>query len=410
MLSLLYFIAPLVPLRPIYSAVPPKQANGRLEEAQLAFAVAVDIGRQHEEDKYNDFRKELQYFEEEKFDDARSIPRGLTHIVQDVFPKWMDRLLPILSDWTENLRKFAYMAMHTALHFAFAYSTRYVPQIIHALSVSLRDFKSEANESLQVATVLAAHVPANDIITVLLPQLSIDGPPGILLLLSTTTLNDNPNDGELGTILDGLQEAAVYEAIGCLDSLVQLLLAMIKRSTEFADVNAVNLLTMILKISEHKNVVEDFADVFGRPLAAVMSDNLQMLLMSPHVSPLFLQRLLPVVDPLAIKGCQTFVCKAMVKVFQKSVPSLSLLIQELALKHAFEDLLPDVIESILATGREAISMLKTLIETNSIDASIYNQKSEVMLRGILASMSQTDDEERLIAIQAMMKSSISGAS
>ena len=401
MLSLFYFIGPIVPLRPIYCGIPVKEAKINSEEAELAWNVAVEIGRQHEEDKFDDFRKELQYFEEERFDETRSIPRGLTHIVQDLFPKWIDRLLPMLSDWTENTRKYSYLSMRAILHCAMAYSTRHVPQILRGIGISLRDFPKEADDSLQVAAVLASNVPACDIITVLLPQLTNDGPPNMLLLLSATTLNDNPNDGELGTILDGLQEAGTYETLVAIDSLVQLILSMIKRSKEFADVNSVNLLNMIIRLCEHSDAMKLFQDAFGRPISQVIAENLQMLLMGSQVTPLFLRTLLDPAPVEAIRSCQRWVCLSTAKVFTKGVAEISKLVEDLARRGSFTQLGVDYMEKVIASGKENISMIKALIEMDALDQSLYDARCDLLMNAILEEMKQQNDDERLIAIETM---------
>jgi hypothetical protein len=401
LLTLCYFMAPLVPLRPIYSGVQPKKLKESAELAEMAFSVATDIGRQHEEDKHDDFRKELQYFEEERFDDQRSIPRGLTHIIQDVFSKWMDRRLPMLSDWTENARRFSYLAMRSILHVALAYSTRYVPQIIRGLTVSLRDFPKEADDSLQVAAVLASNVPASEIITMLLPQLTNDGPPNTVLLLATTTLNDNPNDGELGTILDGLGEAGTYETRVARDSLVQLLLSMIKRSADFADINAVNLISMILKISEHSDVLDAFQDAFGRPLGLVFADHMELVLRGAQFSVGCLKSIVKVTPPDALLNCQRDVCNFIAKQFSSAVAELSPIIMDLATNGSFQNLPADFIDFLVQNRNCPAAVFAKLIETNSLDSSLYGDKTHSLLAGILETMSRPTPEERLVAMGAI---------
>jgi hypothetical protein len=176
---------------------------------------------------------------------------------------------------------------------------------------------------------------------------------------------------------------------------------MIARSEEFADVNAVNLLVMILKICEQKDVTEDFANAFGRPLGRVMSEHLQMLLMSAQVTPKFLRTLLTVADPTVIKECQRHVCNTITKVYERDTPVLAQVIESLAQKQAFENLATDFIERILATGAEATSMLRALLKADAIDPAIYGKDSEILLGGLLQSMSQTEEAERLTALHAM---------
>jgi hypothetical protein len=400
MLGLFFFIGPLVPLRQIYCGIPTKAAPPTPEESEYAFGVAIDIGRQHEEDQYKDLRNELQYFEEESFDETRTIPRGLTHIVQDLFSRWMDRLLPMLSDWSENTRIFSYAAMKSILHCAKEYSVRYVPQILHSCSISLRDFRKEADDSLQVAAIMASSVSATEVITKLVPELGSDGPPHILLLLAATTLNNKPNDGELSAILDALQDAATYEAVNALDSLNQLLLSMIGRSKDFAEVNAVNLLTMIMRISEKKDSVHLYNDAFGRPISEVISDHLQMLLASGAVSPGYLRILLPLASLCGLQLSQDSVCTAVAKVFDRDVRVMANLVADLARRGCLVELPEEFVERIVTVGKEPISMVKTLMETQSLDQSLY-EKSDLLISGILESMEQSDDEERLIAVEAM---------
>jgi hypothetical protein len=84
MLSWLDFISPSVPLRPIFSDRPSKSPTVRVTEMEVAFNRAIDTDRQYEEDKDDDIPQELQYFEEERFHDRPHLPRGLTHVVQEL--------------------------------------------------------------------------------------------------------------------------------------------------------------------------------------------------------------------------------------------------------------------------------------------------------------------------------------
>lgn len=401
MLPLFYYLAPLIPRRSIYSDVEVQQ-DKVTDEATLAFDAAVAIGKQHEEDKEKDFQIELQYFDGEEFDkNGRTIPRGLTHIVQDLFPKWMNQLLPMLSDWTAPKRKYAYSTMRSILHAAFGYSTRYIPQITHAVSISLRDFKEEADDSLQVAAVLASNVSANDVITVLIPHLTPDGPREILMILATTTLNDNPNDGELGTILQGLQDANCFEAVESADSLVQLLLSMIKRSDEFVFVNAVSLLNMIFKISEKTNALKFFVNAFKVPLSQIVADHLEQLLSTYEATPVYLRNLLTTAPPKNVLMNQEAVIRALVKTYDRYPTEITVLISDLARIHAFENLPLEFAKEVVKPSKEGITMVKELLITNGFTTEMIKISDNFILNAILASMKSENDDERSQAIEAM---------
>ena len=401
MLPLFYYLAPLIPKRPIYSDVEVKK-DKVTDEALLSFDAVVAIGKQHEEDKENDFRTELQYFAGEDFDDTgRTIPRGLTHIVQDLFPKWMNQLLPMLSDWTAPKRKYAYATMRSILHTAYGYSTRYIPQITHAISISLRDFKEEAEDSLQVAATLASNVEAGNVIPVILPYLTPDGPREYLMLLATMTLNDQPNDGELGTILEGLQEANCFEAIEAAESLVQLLLSMIHRSDDFVQVNAVSLLNMIFRISEKTNAMKYFANAFKCPLSQIVADHLEQLLNTYEPTPVYLRNLLFTPPASTVLLCQGALTRALLKIFPRFPTDTSILISDLAKAKAVEHLPLSFIKEIIIPGKENMSMIKELLEVDGIDAELISKSEDLIFNSILASMISENDEERTISMPAM---------
>lgn len=401
MLPLFFYLAPLIPRRPIYSDVEIEQ-DKVTDEATLAFDAAVAIGKQHEEDKEKDMQIELQYFDGEEFDkNGRTIPRGLTHIVQDLFPKWMNQLLPMLSDWTAPKRKYAYATMRSVLHTAFGYSTRYIPQITHAVAISLRDFKEEAKDSLQVVAVLASNVSASDIITVLLPHLTPDGPRQVLMILATTTLNDNPNDGELGTILQGLQEANCSEAIESADSLVQLLLSMIHRSEEFVLVNAVSILNMAFKISEKTNALEYFKKAFKVPFSQMIADHLEQLLNTYEATPVYLRNLLTEAPSENVLLNQEAVSRAFLKTYQRNPTEITILISDLARKNCFQHLPLSFAKEVVKPTKEAMIMIKELLITNGFDTNLVKASEDLILDAILQSMKSEDEQERLEAIEAM---------
>lgn len=401
MLPLFYYMSPLIPRRPIYSDVEVKQ-DKVTDEATLSYDAAVAIGKQHEEDKEKDMQIELQYFDGEEFDSkGRVIPRGLTHIVQDLFPKWMNQLLPMLSDWTAPKRKYAYATMRSILHCAFGYSTRYIPQITRAITISLRDFKEEADDSLQVAAVLASNVSAGDLIPVLLPSLTPDGPRETLMVLATTTLNDQPNDGELGTILEGLQEANSFEAIESADSLVQLLLSMIKRSDEFVQVNAVSLLNIIFRISEKTNAMKYFSTAFKIPISQLVADHLEQLLKSYEPTPVYLRNLLTSAPAKNVLLCQDAVSRAFLRIFDRYPTDCTILLADLSKIGAFQNLPLSFLREVVKSTKESMIMIREMLICDAITTVLVKVSDDLILNAILISLKSENDNEREEAIETM---------
>ncbi|KAH0789501.1 SMI1/KNR4 family protein [Histomonas meleagridis] len=318
MIPLFYYVTPIVPKRPIFIDTPIKNDEST-EEATLAFDALVAIGKQHEEDKEDDMKIELQYFENEKFDETgREIPRGLVHIIQDLFPKWMNYLVPMISDWTETKRMFSYLSMRSILHISFGYSTRYVPQIIRSTSISLRDFKNEYELSLQLIAILSSNVPASDIISILVPQLTNDGPKQILMILTTTIINSKPTYDDLITILNTLKTAGTYQAIESIDYLTQLIISMIRKSENFVDNNSVSLLYIIFKICENSDAMKYFMNSFSRPISEIISNNFTELLKTIELTPSYVYILLDNTPTDAILGSIKEVEHILLKIFESN--------------------------------------------------------------------------------------------
>lgn len=403
MLILFFYLAPLIPVRPIYPEIPPKQ-DEITEEALLSWEAIVEIGKQHEEDKFNDLMEELQYFDGEDFDSERQMPRGLTHIVQDLFPKMMDRLIPRLSDWKEDIRHFGYGAMRSVLHCARNYATRYVPQITHSLSISLRDHKEETETIREIAAVLADHVSASDIINVMVTKLTPDGPKEILMLFATTTVNDKPNDGELGLILESLLENHSYEALEAVDDLARLVVAMIQASQEFVDVNIVNLLSMILRICEHTDAMKYFQNVFGKPIENMFEDHIQQILQNIQPSPKILEKLLLMTPAKSIEMQQKLVCQILEKGYMIDPIAIQVLTTELAKKKVFHSAPPGFVTTLLEHhGINSALLLTELIKQESIDDTMVDSDIDILIVFITRYLDDSNDEVRQAGILTLLE-------
>lgn len=210
-----------------------------------------------------------------------------------IFLNFRDRLLPMLGEWTEELRRYGYLGIQSLLQLAQDYSTKYVPQIITRLSNSIRDIRDDGENALQTAAILASYVEPQNILESLVPYISNEGPIQIIKLLEVFVLNGNLNDGELDAILNALLESHAYEALDSIENLVGIVLSMVKKSQSFAEtISTDRILKLILKLCENSDAIKVFETAFTRPLSEIFAQHLNILLLATEKTPKFLSHLL----------------------------------------------------------------------------------------------------------------------
>jgi len=399
-LPLLFSIYPIVPPRPVFEGETLPKIEETLE-SKAAYDSLVKIGLQHEKDKAEDYRNELQYTDTIMFDNEREISHGLKHIIQDMFVKFMDNLLPMLSDWTEQTRLFGFRSIISLLYMVKEYSTRYAPQILTALATSIRDIRGDNDIAMRCAAMLSSNVPGIDLVMFLAPRLTNEGPKEIVMLITACLTNSTFNDGELATIMTAFNNNRVYEAINSLDYLAQAVLAMIARSVEFREINTHSILTIILRICEKADALHHFENCFDRPLATVFSEQMSTLLTVGDKTPKFLSHLLLTVPSesvmMNIGHVNQSLCMAL-ESETESKTAIYQLVSNLCKKGSLSEIDDPLLEKLISdiawrAGKEYVPLreaatiaLGDVIEYGALSVEVLDANIEKVLPMILSSL------------------------
>lgn len=398
---LLASIYPITPIRPIeeYEEIKPLETT---EQAENAFKALTEIGRQHEEDKENDYREELQYKDPRKFDDEREIGIGLYHILQDNFVRLMDRLLQNLSNWKVPVRNFGYHAISPLLHIVGEYSTRYHNQLFTQLSISIRDIRGDVELAMRCAATLSHNLTGDDIVVYFVPKLTNEGPLEVVMLLQVALVNTKFNDGCLSAIMTAINDNQVWESLQSINHLAQAVLAMIEKSTEFREINSQTILTTILRICEKGDALHYFEKCFGRSISIVFAEQMSSLLTVTNKSPKFLSQLLLTTPPEAVSRTINLVCRAICESLADPTPDditdVMKLIITLCERNAVPDIDSDLLDAILEhadwragkeffTPREqSVLALAKLIQCNAITSERCDEDFEKIIKRCLSSI------------------------
>jgi hypothetical protein len=304
MVPLFAWLMPLVPLRRTDIEVEPK-AIAETEDSRLAFAALAHIGAVYEAD-HPDLSEGIR-----QFDASRAIVAGLGEIVKVKCGQFIGKLLPMIVDWTEQTRRLGFFALRSFVHLCQEHATRYAPEIFQKLSQSLRDTKGDADRALQVGAVVASFVPGKDIVDFLLPKINEDGPKDTVLLLAVAVTNSVLDEETLTAIMDHFMRVHVYDAVQCIESLIPLVLAILRRSGQFATDHALTLLILILKICERADQLRFFLNAFGKPISDVFADHMGGLLEATEKTADYLTHLLLTAPAAAVAANQEIACAAL---------------------------------------------------------------------------------------------------
>lgn len=411
-LTLCNFIYPLVPLRYLEVGIElPKKAI--TNESLLAFDALTSIGHKYEEEHPDECQDEPLNFGNE-----RKIPCGLTKIIQQYYEKYLDSILPMISDWTESARLFSYRAMPSLLQLGQDYSSRYLPQMVTRFAKAIRDIRGCTNEVLQCHAILSTFTQGKDILDLLLSHVNNEGPKEMVSLLSVTTINNPLNIEELQSIIDTIMSARLFEALDSIDPFAQMILALVQKNEQFSNEHATKLLVIILKICEKSDALKFFTNSFGRPISEVFAEHLPELLNSEEKTPEYLTHLLLTSPAQAVAANQEIVYEALTNSLQTEdyveKNKIHLIIIELAKRKAFpkvcEKLVARILEDMVwAPGKEKIPARENatyavgaLIEMMSIDDEMLTNDIDKILPMILSSMDDSwADVVRVAGIEAM---------
>lgn len=393
LMPLMSFASPIVPLFPLeIGATPSKPQIGEL--AELAFKSLNQIGVSYQ----GEFEEQ-----ERKFDDTHTLNANIVHIVTSRITKYMKALLPMMTDWTEKSRKYGFSVSRTYLFTCGQALQKYVTFLLPVLGNSLRDIRDDHENALQCASILSSFVPGKDICDYLMPRITNDGPKEIILLITAASINGSFEAEQLDQILKQCMNVKVYESLECIEPLVNFVLAIVHRSTEFANQNAVTLLVFILKLCEKTDALKCFSNAFGRPISDVFAEHLKDLLQSEDKTPQFLTHLMLTAPPESIKANQEIACKELAAATTEdedpqNKAMIEKLITNLADRNAFENISMDFTQVVLndmvwCAGKvkipyreNATYALSSLIKSKAINDKDLTEQIEKILPMILSSL------------------------
>lgn len=394
-IHLLYFVAPLVPKRKVYNEILIKN-DPQTDEALMSFDALVQIGKEYENN--NDFN--LQYFNETFDETGRKIPKGLIKIIQDIFPKLMNHLIPMISDWTETKRIIGYESMRTLLHLSFGYEIEYIPQIIHEVLISLHDFKEESEMILQIISIMASNIESKEIISILVPKLKAnDSKKEILLILTTIIINGKISDNELLTIFDAILSVESDLIEESIDYLTQILLSMINKSKSFVNTKTIPLLKLTINICEKSNAINIFTKFYPIPISEIVSENIKEFLELKDLSPSFLKILFNFASAESILLNQKKINSLLLNLYPNYPDEISQILQDLSMKKALKDLDEEFIQ--ITTNKESIHMIKCLMENDSYNKNALDSKKSIILNVISESLKSKQTADRIDSLETI---------
>ena len=390
LMPLFALASPMVPVYPLEVDQEPKQPQ-ITEQPRLALAAINEIG---------DLAGEVQE-SERAFNDTYKANAGIVHIVHERRSKFMKTLLPMMTDWTEKTRKYGYSVAKTYLYICGDYIQDYIKFLLPVLGNSLRDIRDDNDNALQCASIASKFVSGKDICDYLMPRITNDGPKEILLLITATSINGSFGPEDLKDILEQCMRVRVFEALDCIEPLVNFVLAIIRRSTDFANEHAVELLVFILKLCEKTDALKCFTDAFGRPIANVFAEKLDDLLKSEDKTPQFLTHLMLTAPPESIRANQKLACDELSAALESDPPSkatIESLITKLSDRGAFENLPIEFIQKVLddmvwCAGKDKIPYrenatyaLSAMIRSSAINDETLAEHIDKILPMILSSL------------------------
>ncbi|KAK8884665.1 hypothetical protein M9Y10_043783 [Tritrichomonas musculus] len=394
MMPLMAFSSPIVHVFPLEVNSKCNQPN-ITAEATLAFNSLNEIG----------LSIQGEFEETERvFNDKYTLNAGAVHIVTSRITKFMKTLLPMLTDWTDKSRKYGYSVTRTFLYIVGNKIESNIIFMLPVLGNSLRDIRDDNENALQCASIMASFVPGKVISDYLAPRITNEGPKEIILLITASAVNGSFESEQLDQILKQCMHVRVYESLECVEPLVNFVLAIIHRSTDFANQNSVALLIFILKLCEKTDAIKCFTDAFGRPIDTVFAENMSELLKSEDKTPQFLTHLMLTAPPEAIKANQELACTELSAATKNNEQdpaaksAIEILITKLADRGAFENVSMDFVQVVLddmiwCAGKvkipyreNATYALGSLIKSNAINDEMLNNQIEKILPMILSSL------------------------
>ena len=410
-IPLLAFAMPLVPVRKVDIEVEPVQEKMN-DEPKMAFDAMTHIGKVYESDT-----SMTDVESSNMFDNERVICAGLEQIIKENYGKLLDKLLPMVVDWTDQCKKYGFAALRTAVHLGKSLATTHIPQIFLKMSQSLHDQRNDEQNALQVAAIVSSFVDGKEIVDFLLPKVKTDGPKDIVQLLSVVMTNSQVNDDVLLQILNHFMTVKVYKDFDCIEPLVQLLLAILTRSIDFANANATSVLIFILKLCEKTDALKCFVNSFGRPIADVFAENMDALLRSSEKTPEYMTHLLLTSPVEAVSANQNIACEAIMQCLEgdhEAKHKTEKLILELANRKAFHHISAEFVDKVIddmvwSPGKEKVPYreaatlaMASMIHNEVIDDEMLTNDIDKILPVILSSYDDTwADCVRIAGTQAM---------
>ncbi|EAY01167.1 hypothetical protein TVAG_189530 [Trichomonas vaginalis G3] len=412
---LLTSIYSLVPVRKITEDEVVKQPEVT-KQAYQAWKALDAIGKQHEVDKKDDYAQEKEYIGPTDFDEKRKICVGLRHILQDNYKQMMDHLIPKLIEWTEQIRVFGLRAVASLIQLTGQYSVKTVVDVMKTLGQSIKTIRGDQEFAMRVAAILASNVNEDDLIAPIVSNFTNEGPREIVLLLQVALVNAKFSDGGLASIIDGINNNRVFDALDCINNLAEAVLALIVHANEnFRDVNSNIILITILRIGEKGDAMHYFENCFGRPLATVFSEQMQNLLRVTDKSSGYLSKLLLKVPPYAIQNnlrdvCQA-ICESIAQSEQEGTKELMDLITTLCYKGAITDITEQLFDLVInkmewsigkenVPPREAATLaLAALLKSDAITQERCDESLDKILPAVLSALDDSwSDPVRVAAI------------
>lgn len=292
LIPLLYFLSPIIPQKETkIEGSASMQQKKMTDESKISLNSLNEIGSIYssENDDIND-----RILDESNNFIANN---GIVHLICDYSNSLLNVLLPMINEWTENLRNYGFSCLISFIQLAGSYLSRYSPHIIQSLVKSLHDNKEDFEKALQCQSILSSFLSLKEIVDFLLPQISSDKSREVIQLLTVSIINNECNEVEnneqLELILNQCLTIKIYQELDLIELLVQLVLAMIKKSS-FVNQNSLQLSIFILKLCEKTDALKCFLSAFEKPISFVFAENFEDLIKYEEKNAVFMKIILDV--------------------------------------------------------------------------------------------------------------------
>lgn len=272
LIPLFYYMFPIVPHKPITYGEKIKEEE-QTDEAVLAFDALRQIGEKFENDRQQGLQKvDIQ------FNSQLTYGSGVIRLIHEHFKVFIDELVPMLDNWQKPQRHFGYFSLSTLLHISSEYCGSFSSEILPKLIMALKNRVDDKEEILETTAILAAFTDGFRLTEVMLPGITIEGPPELITTLSVCLTNSKFEHEQLTQITTSFLDNQVFKVDSCIESLAHCIIAICNLFKSFASSNEVDLLTLMLRVGENSDALDKFGGCFEEPLGDVFGRNLDNLL------------------------------------------------------------------------------------------------------------------------------------